>query len=492
MIAVFLKNMEFDLDDFVAKPSLEKFHAARKSDLVAIAAQFEIPVIKQEKKKVIFCSLIEQNVLPPPESTTQGDVGASPSEVRKMELELEMRRLELREKELQHQVEMRKLELEAAARRDSARVSVDQDGSSAGAEFDINKCICLVPPFTELDVDKYFILFERVAKTLRCPQDVWPLLLQCVFTGKAQEAYASLSPSDSLNYDKVKSAVEKAYELMPVAYRQKFRRYKKADHQSYTELGRVKTALFDRWCAAQDVKNCDQLRDLMLLEEFKNCLPEDIATYINEQKAKNISVTAGLADEYVLTHKDYSGSVGFKRYFGRDVSRSDRVGGVTKQMETRQFKNPVVRDDNRVCHYCHRRGHIKEDCHQPKGETKKIQTAPKGVGLAAPVRSPLEDTKNTPSSEVGVSYLPFIREGYVSLSNGEGKVRVKILRDTGAFDSFIRADVLPFSAESETDACVPILGMGLNMMFLCFLIANCLLVTCNCPCALLCQLMASL
>lgn len=67
----------------------------------------------------------------------------------------------------------------------------------------MNKCIRLVLPFCEKDVDKYFVLFERVAKTLKWPKDVWPLLLQCVFTSKAQEAYASLSPELSLHYEKV-------------------------------------------------------------------------------------------------------------------------------------------------------------------------------------------------------------------------------------------------------------------------------------------------
>lgn len=53
--------------------------------------------------------------------------------------------------------------------------------------------IRLIPPFSERDVDKYFVLFERVATTLKWPKEIWPLLLQCVFTGKTQEAYASLT-----------------------------------------------------------------------------------------------------------------------------------------------------------------------------------------------------------------------------------------------------------------------------------------------------------
>lgn len=80
----------------------------------------------------------------------------------------------------------------------------------------------MVPSFCEKDVDKYFTLFEHVANTLKWPKDVWSLLLQCVFTGKAQEAYASFTPEVSLDYDKVKAVVLRAYELVPEAYCQKF------------------------------------------------------------------------------------------------------------------------------------------------------------------------------------------------------------------------------------------------------------------------------
>ena len=44
----------------------------------------------------------------------------------------------------------------------------------------------------------YFVLFECVATTLKWLRSIWSLLLQCVFTGKAQDAYASLSPESGL------------------------------------------------------------------------------------------------------------------------------------------------------------------------------------------------------------------------------------------------------------------------------------------------------
>lgn len=41
----------------------------------------------------------------------------------------------------------------------------------------------------------------------------------------------------------------------------------------------------------------------MLLEEFKNCLPEKVVFYLNEQKVVSLTDAARLADEFALTHK---------------------------------------------------------------------------------------------------------------------------------------------------------------------------------------------
>lgn len=41
----------------------------------------------------------------------------------------------------------------------------------------------------------------------------------------------------------------------------------------------------------------------MLLEEFKNCLPERIVMYINEQKVKALQRAVSLANEFALTNK---------------------------------------------------------------------------------------------------------------------------------------------------------------------------------------------
>lgn len=83
--------------------------------------------------------------------------------------------------------------------------------------FNVSKHMALVPVFRETKVDSYFGGFERIAAALQWPAEVWSLLLQCKIHGKSQDAIAALSLADSLSYDAVKSAILRAYELVPRA-----------------------------------------------------------------------------------------------------------------------------------------------------------------------------------------------------------------------------------------------------------------------------------
>ena len=89
-----------------------------------------------------------------------------------------------------------------------------------------------MPPFQEKEADKYFIHFKKIATSLEWPQDAWMLLLQSVLIGKAREVYSGMSIEQGSQYNHVKTAILKAYKLVPEAYRQNYRNYKKGEKQT--------------------------------------------------------------------------------------------------------------------------------------------------------------------------------------------------------------------------------------------------------------------
>lgn len=65
-------------------------------------------------------------------------------------------------------------------------------------------------------------------------------MLQSVLTGKAAEVYSALGRTESSDYEHVMSVILRTYELVPEAYRQKLRKYKKFDNQTIVEFSREK------------------------------------------------------------------------------------------------------------------------------------------------------------------------------------------------------------------------------------------------------------
>ena len=182
---------------------------------------------------------------------------------------------ELRLAELKEARELRELELKAE--QEKALLEAEKEAAAREHElkmasvFDPARNIRLVSPFQEKEVDKYFAHFEKVADSLNWPKESWVLLLQSVLVGKAQEIYGSLSVEQSSNYEHVKEAILKAYELVPEAYRQKFRNYLKYDSKTHVEFAREKENLFNRWCHSKEIgQDFKKLKQMVLLEEFKD------------------------------------------------------------------------------------------------------------------------------------------------------------------------------------------------------------------------------
>ena len=83
------------------------------------------------------------------------------------------------------------------------------------------------------------------------------------------------------------------------AYRQHFRSWRKSEKQSYVEFTRDLTKHFNRWGFSLEVATFKGLSDLTVLEQFKNSIPPEVATFIVEKGVETASEAAFLADNFV-------------------------------------------------------------------------------------------------------------------------------------------------------------------------------------------------
>ena len=272
--------MVFNLEEFLKAPDAHVIETLKKDELFEFVTKFHLNIRRSARKveirNAVVQHLVEQEIL--------GDSALSmvaenvKIENRNFEHELELKRLEIEQERERRAFERERIEFEREKNAQDREVELQikqlefetqkmkhelelEARAKSKTEFDVSKSIRLVPKFQEKDVDKYFIHFEKIAENLKWPKEFWPLLLQSSFLGKAREVYSALSLAQSTDYDVIKKSVLKAYELVPEAYRQKFRNYKKFTEQTHVEFAREKICLRDgvlRKMLDQTLKGCSR------------------------------------------------------------------------------------------------------------------------------------------------------------------------------------------------------------------------------------------
>ncbi|KAL5467271.1 hypothetical protein EMCRGX_G031474 [Ephydatia muelleri] len=72
------------------------------------------------------------------------------------------------------------------------------------------------------DIETYLTTFERVMEAYEIDKSRWAFKLAPYLSGKAQQAYASLSAEEAAQYESVKEAVFHRYDIKEETYRQRF------------------------------------------------------------------------------------------------------------------------------------------------------------------------------------------------------------------------------------------------------------------------------
>ena len=204
--------MSFDLQAFIAAPSQELLNLAIKSDLLDIAAHYELTsvnksLLKEDIKNILVQFLVDKDLLDSSALSlvlvTQTGLQMRELEIQKqivlekirleqeklrIEQERQMQKermdMEEREKEKERQMQKERMEMEEREKEKERQMQIEREKLKfdtdlrmkvlemqnmtvkrqpldSGVHFDITKHIRLVPPFQEKEVDKYFLHFEK-------------------------------------------------------------------------------------------------------------------------------------------------------------------------------------------------------------------------------------------------------------------------------------------------------------------------------------------
>ena len=504
-----------DVQAFVRRAdlSLKDLQRLRKCDLTAIAQYLNVEVTQGLKKAEILDLLASHMELKEETQTSDQAPISNQADIElaklKLEMEKERMRLEFEERKLTEQreaeaeekqkqreteMEMKRLEMEQELRLrelELAHAQATPTRERTSPTFDLAKNIRLVPKFEEDRIDSYFVSFEKVANSLKWPQKFWPMLLQSVFVGKAADVYSSLSEEQSCDYATVKKVILNAYELVPEAYRHKFRNTCRKPGHTHVEFAREKEMMFDRWYRSLKVdQDFDNLREVVLLEEFKKSVTFSVRSHLDDHKVTNVQKAAMMADEYELTHKNdnrppfrnfsgkrdkFQSSAPKNPGSGKDAQgKGDSTTSSPPAPKTQLDKPANQRPNVPTCFYCGKKGHLKSQCWKLQNKEKKDMGFVMSKSVLPENSVPVNDTQAIENhsqkfddriKQVNESYRSFLFDGEVTpCMSGEAGTPVVILRDTGATQSLMVENGMSFPPDSAVNAKVLIQTVDGNYM----------------------------
>ena len=277
---------------------------------------------------------------------------------RRQDEERDARRQEREIRKLQQEADlMRQKEAAGVAKREHelelARIAaMNGDGRTAerGDREDRAKAPKL-PSFVDGkdDLDAYLQRFERFAETAKWKKDGWASKLSALLSGRALEVYSRLSEDAAKDYDKVKIALMKRYDLTEDGYHRKFRASKpEVDESPEQFIVRLDRYLLRCLELSNTSRTFDGLKDLIVKEQFIDSCPKDLAIHLRERAPETLAKIAKIADRYLEAHG---------KHLFSSASRKQTVQPEREEANNMQINPPALH-----CFKCNTRGHKAVNC----------------------------------------------------------------------------------------------------------------------------------
>ncbi|XP_063586494.1 uncharacterized protein LOC134763893 [Penaeus indicus] len=196
------------------------------------------------------------------------------------------------------------------------------------------------------DIDDYLRRFEKLACLQGWNSQNFHVYLGSLLGGKALKIYVSLPDDVLVNYELLKDALLKGYNVDVDSYRKKFKESKVGENETYVQLMSRLIRYLDNWLTMSDVtKNYEELFDFLVRDQMLSNCPFELRVFLKERVFETTLDMAQAADRFRSAHK----------------STKIRKMPIKEDPDTKNGTKSGVRDKI-VCHHCSKPGHIRPSC----------------------------------------------------------------------------------------------------------------------------------
>ena len=246
------------------------------------------------------------------------------------------------------------------------------------------------------DIGSYLERFERFAKIRNWDPNDWAIMLSALLSGTALDVYARLSSTEALDYDIIKGALLKQYNLTEEGFRSKFRTSDPDQGENLSQFITRIRMYMKRWMEMAEVKTYEALQDLIIREQFMDICNKELAMYLKEKQYISLGDMCKQVERFLEAHnknfynyRKRQGSQHNSEYkteiilpsqhdktfytnFARQENQhtSDIKTEITMSIKEYRDQFNEINTDQRKgieCFNCHRYGHVRAECRNKDG-----------------------------------------------------------------------------------------------------------------------------
>lgn len=356
-------------------------------------------------------------------------------EMRKQEMEFELRKMELR-------AENQKLNPEE---RNGKNITVNamSELSKSMPKFDTKSC----------DIILYLSLFEKQVQRFKIEDKDWVSSLLSLMPPDIVELIARIPDEKFEDYQYVKDVLLKRFQLSAEGFRQKFVQHQRSAEKTWKDFVYEVTNYFEGWLDGLNVKDFKGLKDLIITDQVKRRVPYEIRDHFvdNWSQMMKPEELADKIDEYESV----------RRVFKRQSNSNQKPGNgeyhknLTKNAppdNKRSFMKPqAVAGKLRpkfVCFSCGKEGHTRKSCTEFSKAKTDQDTKRKANVNNAHANLVDEKPKEVVDTSVLTARITVPVEAIANIDTLKtvnikcGKNTLKGIIDTGAQISVVRSDLI--------------------------------------------------
>ena len=204
---------------------------------------------------------------------------------------------EIELEKLKHSFEMKHLELmgQLEVQRANFKTELEKQKSEKLAHARDPK----LPYFEESKdkMDSYLSRFEKYATANKWDKNVWAAYLSALLKGRALDVYDRLSTEDAADYDKLKDALLKNFDMTERGFRKKFRYSRPERSETFIQFSSRLCSYLNKWLTMAKVeKSFEAVCDFMARDQFLEACSRELFVHLKPKAFENLDAMAKEAD----------------------------------------------------------------------------------------------------------------------------------------------------------------------------------------------------